>query len=169
LPSCRNMPALAHNLAASRPVISTWSSSARPARRPWRPRSRSRNVPRARSGRKIVYAENSFHGKTKGVLSITDGPLYRGEFKLVDNTVRRFRSAISRRSRPHSARPGNRRHRARDHPGRRRHHPGAAAYWQKLRALCDQYGVLWVADEVQCGFGRSGRFYAFEHAAWCPM
>jgi acetylornithine/succinyldiaminopimelate/putrescine aminotransferase len=37
---------------------------------------------------KIVYAENSFHGKTKGVLSITDGQLYRGEFKLTDNTVR---------------------------------------------------------------------------------
>ncbi len=30
---------------------------------------------------RIVYAENSFHGKTKGVLSITDGPLYRGEFR----------------------------------------------------------------------------------------
>ena len=41
-------------------------------------------------------------------------------------------------------------------------------YWQKLRALCDQYGVLWVADEVQCGFGRSGRFYAFEHAGVVP-
>ena len=37
---------------------------------------------------KIVYAENSFHGKTKGVLSVTDGGLYRSEFKLVDNTVR---------------------------------------------------------------------------------
>src|SRR5919108_6363956 len=37
---------------------------------------------------KIVYAENSFHGKTKGVLSVTDGQLYRGEFRLTDNTVR---------------------------------------------------------------------------------
>jgi acetylornithine/succinyldiaminopimelate/putrescine aminotransferase len=37
-----------------------------------------------------------------------------------------------------------------------------AEYWQKLRKLCDQYGVLWVADEVQCGYGRTGR-YAFEH------
>ena len=37
---------------------------------------------------KIVYAENSFHGKTKGVLSITDGALYRGEFALTANTVR---------------------------------------------------------------------------------
>jgi acetylornithine/succinyldiaminopimelate/putrescine aminotransferase len=43
-----------------------------------------------------------------------------------------------------------------------------AEYWQKLRALCDQYGVLWVADEVQCGLGRSGRFYAFEHYGVVP-
>ena len=31
---------------------------------------------------KIVYAQNSFHGKTKGVLSLTDSELYRGEFQL---------------------------------------------------------------------------------------
>ena len=43
-----------------------------------------------------------------------------------------------------------------------------AEFWQKLRALCDQYGVLWVADEVQCGYGRTGRFYAFEHYGVVP-
>jgi ornithine--oxo-acid transaminase len=37
---------------------------------------------------KIIYAENSFHGKTKGALSVTDGRLYRSEFALVDNTIR---------------------------------------------------------------------------------
>ena len=37
---------------------------------------------------RVVYAENSFHGKTRGVLSITDGPLYRGDFKLLDNNVK---------------------------------------------------------------------------------
>src|SRR5690606_17746891 len=37
---------------------------------------------------KILYAENSFHGKTRGVLSVTDGPLYRGEFSLTDNVAR---------------------------------------------------------------------------------
>ena len=41
-------------------------------------------------------------------------------------------------------------------------------YWQKLRKLCDQYGVIWVADEVQCGYGRTGRFYAFEHYGVVP-
>src|SRR4029078_12259350 len=37
---------------------------------------------------KIVYAENSFHGKTKGVLGITDAQLYRADFKMAENTVR---------------------------------------------------------------------------------
>ena len=41
-------------------------------------------------------------------------------------------------------------------------------FWQQLRALCDKHGVLWIADEVQCGMGRSGRFYAFEHAGVVP-
>ena len=41
-------------------------------------------------------------------------------------------------------------------------------FWRELRALCDQHGVLWVADEVQCGYGRTGRFFAFEHDGVVP-
>jgi acetylornithine/succinyldiaminopimelate/putrescine aminotransferase len=41
-------------------------------------------------------------------------------------------------------------------------------FWTGLRALCDRHGVVWVADEVQCGFGRTGRFYAFEHYGVVP-
>ena len=113
---------------------------------------------------RIVYAENSFHGKTKGVLSITDGPLYRGEFKLLDNNVKvpfgdidAIRNAFERDPTIGvlvletiqggggiiSAPP---------------------EFWREVRALCDKHGVIWVADEVQCGMGRSGRFFAFEHA-----
>ena len=46
--------------------------------------------------------------------------------------------------------------------------PAPAAFLQALRALCDQEGILLVLDEVQTGFGRTGRFFAFEHAGIEP-
>lgn len=117
---------------------------------------------------KIIYAENSFHGKTKGVLSITDGELYRGNFKLVDNTLRvpfGDSEAVENafRSDPEigvivleTVQGGGGIIEA------------TPEFWQRLRKLCDQYGVIWVADEVQCGLGRTGKFYAFEHYGVTP-
>jgi taurine--2-oxoglutarate transaminase len=37
------------------------------------------------------------------------------------------------------------------------------AYYQGLRALCDKYGIFLIADEVMCGFGRTGKMFAVEH------
>lgn len=37
------------------------------------------------------------------------------------------------------------------------------AFMQALRALCDKYGILLIADEVQSGFGRTGKWFAVEH------
>ncbi|HEY2690444.1 MAG TPA: aspartate aminotransferase family protein [Streptosporangiaceae bacterium] len=36
-------------------------------------------------------------------------------------------------------------------------------YLAGVRALCDKYGIVYIADEVMCGFGRAGRWFAFEH------
>jgi adenosylmethionine-8-amino-7-oxononanoate aminotransferase len=41
-------------------------------------------------------------------------------------------------------------------------------YWPSLRALCDRYGVLLVADEVVTGFGRTGRWFACDHWSVVP-
>jgi acetylornithine/N-succinyldiaminopimelate aminotransferase len=38
------------------------------------------------------------------------------------------------------------------------------AFLQLIRRLCDQYGAVFIADEVQCGYGRSGKFFATDHA-----
>ncbi|MDA0244134.1 MAG: aminotransferase class III-fold pyridoxal phosphate-dependent enzyme [Chloroflexi bacterium] len=42
--------------------------------------------------------------------------------------------------------------------------PAPASFLQALRRICDEHGILLVLDEVQSGFGRTGKFFAFEHA-----
>jgi 4-aminobutyrate aminotransferase / (S)-3-amino-2-methylpropionate transaminase / 5-aminovalerate transaminase len=41
--------------------------------------------------------------------------------------------------------------------------PAPRQYVEGLRALCDRHGIVLVADEVQTGFGRTGRMFAMEH------
>jgi 4-aminobutyrate aminotransferase len=46
--------------------------------------------------------------------------------------------------------------------------PAPSAFLQGLRAICHEHGILLIADEVQTGFGRTGRMWAFEHAGIVP-
>lgn len=117
---------------------------------------------------KVAYAENSFHGKTRGALSVTDSAFYQSTFRLLDNRVRvPFGDAAALEELL-----------AKDRSigiviletvqGGAGIVPAPAGYWQEVRRLCDRYDVLWIADEVQCGVGRTGRFFAFEHAEVVP-
>ncbi len=46
--------------------------------------------------------------------------------------------------------------------------PAPAEFLRRLRALCDETGILLVLDEVQSGFGRTGKFFCCEHADVTP-
>lgn len=117
---------------------------------------------------KILYAENSFHGKTKGALSITDGPLYRSHFHLLDNVIRVPFGDIGAIRRALVSDPSIGTVVLETVQGGGGIIGAPATFWQQLRALCDEQNVLWVADEVQCGLGRTGKFYAFEHTGVVP-
>lgn len=41
--------------------------------------------------------------------------------------------------------------------------PPPPGYLQGVRELCDRHGIVYIADEVMAGFGRTGRWFAFEH------
>ena len=117
---------------------------------------------------KLVYAMNSFHGRTKGALSITDSKILRNTFKLHEDNIK---IPFGESDAVETV--------LRDNPDiggvfLESIQGGAGViippngYLKKVRELCDQYGVLLILDEIQCGFGRSGQMFAFEYDEVVP-
>jgi len=43
-------------------------------------------------------------------------------------------------------------------------HVASDSFLRKIRSLCDEYNAVYIADSVQCGYGRSGMFYSHDHS-----
>jgi 4-aminobutyrate aminotransferase / (S)-3-amino-2-methylpropionate transaminase / 5-aminovalerate transaminase len=46
--------------------------------------------------------------------------------------------------------------------------PIPSAYLHRLREVCDKHGIVFIADEIQCGAGRTGKLFAVEHSGVVP-
>ena len=110
----------------------------------------------------IVAARGGFHGRTIGALSITWNPKYRRKFEplLPDvsfiqfNNIEELDAAVSEGTAAVvleviQAEGGV--------------HEGDADFLAAAQRLCRERGALLVIDEVQTGFGRTGRWFSFQH------
>lgn len=116
----------------------------------------------------ILTANASFHGRTLATITATGQPKYQKYFDpLVPgfhyvpyNDVSAVEAAISELD------EGDYRVAAiliEPLQGEGGVRPGDVAYFQKLRQICDETGVLLIFDEVQVGMGRSGKLWGYEH------
>ncbi|MBI4814955.1 MAG: aspartate aminotransferase family protein [Deltaproteobacteria bacterium] len=116
----------------------------------------------------VAFATHAFHGKTKGALSVTDSKLCRSDFRLSMATRRvEFGDALGLERLLESDRSVGAviLETIQGAAGVITPPPG---YFAKVREICDRTKTLWIADEVQCGVGRTGKFFAFEHEGVVP-
>jgi acetylornithine/N-succinyldiaminopimelate aminotransferase len=110
----------------------------------------------------ILALKNSFHGRTLGALSITSQEAYQAPFRplipdveIVDDfTTEALEKAFSEKVCALVLEPVQ---------GEGGVVPLPGKFMQAAREYCDRYDALLIADEIQCGLGRTGKYFAFEH------
>jgi predicted acetylornithine/succinylornithine family transaminase len=109
----------------------------------------------------IISLENSFHGRTLGALSITGQPKYRQDFEPLPlgvrfvpaNNVEVLEAAFSKSTAGMVLELIQ---------GEGGIYPISPEYARKARELADRYNALLVFDEIQCGVGRPGTYFAYQ-------
>jgi len=115
----------------------------------------------------IITAENAFHGRTFGGMACTPQEKIQGGFRPMLpgfkharlNAIDSFEQAIDTTTAAVLIESIQ---------GEGGIHAADTKFLQDLRTLCDEHNLLLLIDEVQCGIGRSGHFFAFEQAAIQP-
>jgi acetylornithine/N-succinyldiaminopimelate aminotransferase len=110
----------------------------------------------------ILTLKNSFHGRTFGALSITTQEKYQAPFRplipdveiIEEFTVSALEKAFSERVCALVMEPVQ---------GEGGVVPLPMDFVRAGRDLCDRYNALLIADEIQSGLGRTGKYFAFEH------
>ncbi len=116
---------------------------------------------------RIIGASSAFHGRTFAAICAAGNPVHTKGFAREDegydhapfNDLAAIEALISDKTAGIIVEPVQ---------GEGGIHVASKEYLEGLRALCDKHGALLMFDEVQCGIGRTGKVFGFQHASVQP-
>lgn len=116
---------------------------------------------------RIIACSNAFHGRTMTALSAAGnqkhldgfGPQLPGFDHVAFGNMNELRAAITEETAAIVVEPVQ---------GEGGIRPASAEYLRALREVCDEFGLLLIFDEIQCGMGRTGKLFAHEWAGVSP-
>ncbi len=119
------------------------------------------------SKHRFLALENSFHGRTFGAISVTATEKYRLPFAPVVPGVEfvRFNDVADLECKCDDSVCGILIETVQGEGGI---YPVSEKFWNRARELATQHGALLIADEIQCGLGRTGRHFAYQRFASKP-
>jgi len=126
---------------------------------------RKKGVPENQA--EIIVCENNFHGRTTTIISFSSdpgskdgfGPFTPGFVTIPYNDLQAVEKAVNERTVAMMVEPIQ---------GEAGINVPSEGYLKGLRKICDEKGILLVIDEIQTGFGRTGKMFAFEHEGIKP-
>src|SRR6266481_2590667 len=110
---------------------------------------------------RFLALENSFHGRTFGAISVTSTEKYRLPFAPVvpGAEFARFNDVADLEAKFDDTVCGILLETIQGEGGI---YPVSEVFWNRSRALASQHGALLIADEIQCGLGRTGRYFGYQ-------
>ncbi len=109
----------------------------------------------------IIAMEHSFHGRTMGALSITGNPKYREAFQPMIGNIKfaelnDFESVLAQVTDKTCAIIFE------TVQGEGGIYPATQEFMEQVKKLCEEKDILLILDEIQCGMGRTGSFFAWQ-------
>ena len=115
--------------------------------------------------KKVIAFKKGFHGRTSLAVAATDNPSIVAPINQTDNVLFlpfNDEQALEEAFKLHGAEISS--VIVEGIQGVGGIYVASEAFLKKIRTLCDQYNAVYIADAVQCGYGRSGKFYSHDFA-----
>ena len=114
------------------------------------------------AGGEIIAMENSFHGRSIGALSVTGNAHYREPFEPLMGGVRfaTFNDLESVKALVNENTCGILLETVQGEGGI---YPATKEFLEGVKAICEENDILLMLDEIQCGMGRTGKYFAWQH------